>query len=175
MTVIPQTGWHPWILLESLSQSFLRYSGGISVNMPRNLGQAGKQVKAKLSGLERPVINARNCQENQALVAGPRPSPLFVCIWDQAPPQDPNWRMRLRADGEVCPSSRASRSPDSEQMARHSRVRPRWSAQPAVLACLCSGPRRGGQRWLWGEVILWGYPHCGWRRGWAEGHQEGGP
>ncbi|MXQ88854.1 hypothetical protein E5288_WYG012270 [Bos mutus] len=36
--------------------------------------------------------------------------------------------MRLRADGEVCPSSRASRSPDSEQMARHSRVRPRGVA-----------------------------------------------
>ena len=50
--------------------------------MPRNLGQAGKQVKAKLSGLERPVTNPRNWQEKQALVAGPRPLPLFVCIWD---------------------------------------------------------------------------------------------
>ena len=133
------------------------------MNMPRNSGQAGKQVRAKLSGLERPVINPRNWQEKQALAAGPRPLPLFVCIWDQAPPQDPNCRVRLRADGEVCPSSWASRSPGSEQMAPHSRVRPRWSAPPALLACLCSGSRRGGQRWLQGEVVLWGYPHCGWR------------
>lgn len=74
------------------------------MNMPRNSGQAGKQVRAKLSGLERPALTLSGRQE-AGFAAGPRPLPLFVCIWDQAPPQDPNCRVRLRADGEVCPSS----------------------------------------------------------------------